>query len=133
MSEYIEREPLFNAIYDMACKSVLIPGCEDYAAGLREAANYVEQAPAADVVVRDVKHEWISVKDKMPPEKHYGLMPNADFICSDTCLVTADINGTGRVVKQDWTVDGVWRCYGRYITHWMPMPCPSEPPKGGTE
>lgn len=83
---------------------------------------------AADMLEQDAQR-WINVKDEMPPEKHYGLTPNADFICSDTCLVTADINGIGRVVKQDWTVDGVWRCYGRYITHWMPMPCPFEPPK----
>ena len=80
---------------------------------------------AADMLERDTRG-WISVKDRLPPEKHYGLTPNADFICSDTCLVTADINGIGRIVEQDWTVDGTWRRYAGCVTHWMPLP---EPPK----
>ena len=45
----IDADEVFKAAYDMACQSVLIPGCEDYAHGLREAANYIENAPTIDV------------------------------------------------------------------------------------
>lgn len=45
----IDADEVFKAAYDMACQSVLIPGCEDYAHGLREAANYIENAPTLDV------------------------------------------------------------------------------------
>ena len=45
----IDADEVFKAAFDMACQSVLIPGCEDYAHGLREDANYIENAPTLDV------------------------------------------------------------------------------------
>ena len=65
----IDADEVFNAAYDMACQSVLIPGCEDYAHGLREAANYIENAPTLDVVpvirCRECKHKSQGISDKM--------------------------------------------------------------------
>ena len=65
----IDADEVFKAAYDMACQSVLIPGCEDYAHGLREAANYIENAPTLDVVpvirCRDCKHKSQGISDKM--------------------------------------------------------------------
>ena len=65
----IDADEVFKAVYDMACQSVLIPGCEDYAHGLREAANYIENAPTLDVVpvirCRECKHKSQGVSDKM--------------------------------------------------------------------
>lgn len=161
MNEYIEREPLFDAIYDMACKTVLIPSCEDYAHGLREAANYVEQAPAADVVARDEKPGWISVKDRMP-ESGKKVIARLQSTTSQSYWATAMLAHIGEHEKT--TDDYDWRdceyntvydekndCYwvpecwyeenivddnpnwivdGDYnVTHWMPLPCPPEPPK----
>ena len=80
---------------------------------------------AADMLEQDAR-SWISVKDRLPPEKHYGPTPGIGFTCSDACLVAADIDGFGCIVAQDWTIDGVGRRYAGYVTHWMPMP---EPPK----
>ena len=80
---------------------------------------------AADMLEQDARG-WISVKDRLPPEKHYGPTPDVGFKCSDVCLVAADICGIDYTVAQDWTIDGVWRRYAGYVTHWMPMP---EPPK----
>ena len=65
----IDADEVFKAAYDMACQSVLIPGCEDYAHGLREAANYIENAPTLDVVpvirCRECKHKSQYISDKM--------------------------------------------------------------------
>ena len=65
----IDADEVFKAVYDMACQSVLIPGCEDYAHGLREAANYIENAPTLDVVpvirCRECKHKSQGISDKM--------------------------------------------------------------------
>lgn len=65
----IDADKVFKAAYDMACQSVLIPGCEDYAHGLREAANYIENAPTLDVVpvirCRECKHKSQGISDKM--------------------------------------------------------------------
>lgn len=59
----IDADEVFKAAYDMACQSVLIPGCEDYAHGLREAANYIENAPTLDVA--PVRHgRWVRCKGK---------------------------------------------------------------------
>ena len=64
----IDADEVFKAAYDMACQSVLIPGCEDYAHGLREAANYIENAPTLDVVpvirCRECKHKSQGISDK---------------------------------------------------------------------
>ncbi len=80
---------------------------------------------AADMLEQDTQ-TWISVKDRLPPEKHYGPTPDIGFTCSDACLVAADICGIDYTVAQDWTIDGTWRRYDCYVTHWMPMPCPPE-------
>ncbi len=65
----IDADEVFKPAYDMACQSVLIPGCEDYAHGLREAANYIENAPTLDVVpvirCRECKHKSQGISDKM--------------------------------------------------------------------
>ena len=65
----IDADEVFKAVYDMACQSVLIPGSEDYAHGLREAANYIENAPTLDVVpvirCRECKHKSQGISDKM--------------------------------------------------------------------
>ena len=65
----IDADEVFKALYDMACQRVLIPGCEDYAHGLREAANYIENAPTLDVVpvirCRECKHKSQGISDKM--------------------------------------------------------------------
>ena len=65
----IDADEVFKAVYDMACQSVLIPGCEDYAHGLREAANYIENAPTLDVVpvirCRECTNKSQGISDKM--------------------------------------------------------------------
>lgn len=69
----IDADEVFKAAYDMACQSVLIPGCEDYAHGLREAANYIENAPTLDVA--PVRHgHWA--------EKKLGLVCR-EVVCSE--------------------------------------------------
>lgn len=52
MSDLIERDKIYEAVYDLACKSVGVIGgiSEDYACGLREAAHMIEEAPAVDAV-----------------------------------------------------------------------------------
>ena len=50
MGDLIEKDKIYEAVYDLACKSVGVIGgiSEDYAYGLREAAHMIEEAPAVD-------------------------------------------------------------------------------------
>lgn len=52
MGDLIERDKIYEAVYDLACKSVGVIGgiSEDYAYGLREAAHMIEEAPAVEAV-----------------------------------------------------------------------------------
>ena len=52
MGDLIERDKIYEAVYDLACKSAGVIGgiSEDYACGLREAAHMIEEAPAVDAV-----------------------------------------------------------------------------------
>ena len=52
MGDLIEKNKIYEAVYDLACKSVGVIGgiSEDYACGLREAAHMIEEAPAVDAV-----------------------------------------------------------------------------------
>lgn len=58
-----KRILLYTATYDIACQCVLVPGCKDYAFGLREAADYIEKAQTLDVA--PVRHgRWVRCKGK---------------------------------------------------------------------
>lgn len=48
MGDLIDRDKIYEAVYDLACKSVSVIGgiSEDYAYCLREAAHMIEEAPA---------------------------------------------------------------------------------------
>lgn len=52
MGDLIDRDKIYEAVYDLACKSAGVIGgiSEDYAYGLREAAHMIEEAPAVDAV-----------------------------------------------------------------------------------
>lgn len=52
MGDQIDRDKIYEAVYDLACKSVSVIGgiSEDYAYGLREAAHMIEEAPAVETV-----------------------------------------------------------------------------------
>ena len=52
MCDLIERDKIYEAVYDLACKSVGVIGgiSEDYACGLREAAHKIDEAQAVDAV-----------------------------------------------------------------------------------
>lgn len=52
MGDLIDRDKIYEAVYDLACKSVGVIGgiSEDYAYGLLEAAHMIEEAPAVDAV-----------------------------------------------------------------------------------
>lgn len=52
MGDLIDRDKIYEAIYDLACKSAGVIGgiSEDYGYGLLEAAHMIEEAPAVDAV-----------------------------------------------------------------------------------
>lgn len=52
MGDLIERDKIYEAVYDLACKSVGVIGgiSDDYAYGLLEAAHMIEEAPAVEAV-----------------------------------------------------------------------------------
>lgn len=70
MGDLIERDKIYEAVYDLACKSVGVIGgiSEDYACGLREAAHMIEEAPAVDAVPPKAHGEWIWHEDEFSYE-----------------------------------------------------------------
>ena len=133
MSELIEREPLFNAIYNLACASVSIPGCEDYATGLREAAHYVEEAPAV-VVPREVG-EWINVEDGMPKESQEAQEeydPLKGILHSKRYLVGVKFRDNEPFVGMDLLIRGRWSMYGDDVICWSEIPKLPKGNKNGT-
>ena len=62
MSDLIDRDKIYEAVYDLACKSAGVIGgiSEDYACGLREAAHMIEEAPAVDAA-QVVHGEWVKI------------------------------------------------------------------------
>ncbi len=60
------------------------------------------------------KQHWISVKDRLPETRKRVLV-----------FIKKPANYTS--IDTDRMVDDKWVRWGRYVTHWMPLP---EPPKG---
>ena len=76
MGDLIERDKIYEAVYDLACKSVGVIGgiSEDYAYGLREAAHMIEEAPAVDAA--PVVHgRWVEY-----PVAHYFKCSKCKYI-----------------------------------------------------
>lgn len=76
---------------------------------------------AADMLEKDVKTGWISVKDRLPEMSGYYLVCTHNTFYDTYCISKVYFSG------------GVWGSLRkRYtnITHWMPLP---EPPKEETE
>lgn len=61
-----------------------------------------------------MQNEWISVKDRLPEARKRVLV-----------FVKKPANYTS--IDTDRIVDDRWVRWGRYVTHWMPLP---KPPKG---
>lgn len=61
-----------------------------------------------------MQNEWISVKDRLPETRKRVLV-----------FIKKPANYTS--IDTDRIVDDRWVRWGRYVTHWMPLP---EPPKG---
>ena len=70
MGELIEKNKIYEAVYDLACKSAGVIGCisEDYACGLREAAHMIEEA----VREHDVEVVTAEAVDAERPEDLVG-------------------------------------------------------------
>lgn len=77
MGDLIDRDKIYEAVYDLACKSAGVIGgiSEDYACGLREAAHMIEEAPAVDAVpmTHDIESsDFIRRKDVLWITKETG-------------------------------------------------------------
>lgn len=85
---------------------------------------------------------WISVKDRLPPERDTIFAklkgtkqwnPNMFAKASDDVRVVVRFDDGTRMVSHDHTFDGKWRCEAektaypkRTVTHWMKNPEPPE-------
>lgn len=70
--------------------------------------------------------EWISVRDRLPPESQHGVGKVKGAPCSCLCLVIVEAPFSDAFVATDITIHGKWYNCGEAVTHWMPLP---EPPK----
>lgn len=99
MGDLIDRDKIYEAVYDLACKSVSVIGgiSEDYAYGLREAAHMIEEAPAVDAVpmthdldssdlIRRKDVLWITKETgAMETQSRVRLLPAIDAVPVTRC------------------------------------------------
>lgn len=92
----------------------------DYVGRPSDPVCLVEDAPTVS--------GWVSVKDRMPEERHgrfEGEMESDFVLC---CAKSEEET----FIDMGYTVNGEWECESGYpkdyceVTHWMPLP---EPPK----
>lgn len=74
--------------------------------------------------------DWISVKDRLPPENQDTVGKVKGAPCSELYIVAVEAPFSSAFVATDITIHGRWYNYGEAVTHWMPLP---EPPKEETE
>lgn len=70
--------------------------------------------------------DWISVKDRLPPENQDIVGKIKGAPCSELCIVAVEDQFRGSFVATDITICGKWYNYREAVTHWMPLP---KPPK----
>ena len=66
------------------------------------------------------QRQWVSVKERLPEEFKRVLV----FVPEKSGLMGKPDLDTDRIVE------GCWVRWGKYVTHWMPLP---EPPKEGAD
>lgn len=66
--------------------------------------------------------DWISVKDRLPPESQHAVEKVKGAPCSCLCLVAVQAPFSDVFVATDITIHGKWYNYGEAVTHWMPLP-----------
>ena len=104
MNEYIERETIFDFLTEQ-----LIEETGAFSKGFNKGINVARSAvhnkeitPNADIV----NLQWISIEDNLPEENTRVLVAVAHKTRVDT----------------DRIINGVWVRWGKWVTHWMPLP-----------
>lgn len=104
MGDLIERDKIYEAVYDLACKSVGVIGgiSEDYAYGLRAAAHMIEEAPAVDAA------PVVRCKECIHSEET-GLLPEGILYCNANAMPFPEYGycnrGIGRENRNEQTDD----------------------------
>ncbi len=78
----------------------------------------LDKAPTENVM--PVK--WISVKDRLPENNLARVLV---FLKDDEFTKPIGFNK----IDTDRCIDGKWVRWGKYVTHWMPLPEPPKKPK----
>ena len=88
MGDLIDKDKIYEAVYDFACKSVGVIGgiSEDYACGLLEAANMIEEAPAVDAVPVVRKHCDFCGRGR--PIKAFTILPDIGMQYGPSIMAT---------------------------------------------
>lgn len=134
MGDLIERDKIYEAVYDLACKSVGVIGgiSEDYAYGLREAAHMIEEAPAVEAVpmTHDLdSSDLIRRKDALWITKETGALETQNRVRELPAVDAApvvrkhcDFCGRGKPIKAFTTLPDCGLQYGTSI---MATYCPN--------
>lgn len=105
MLQHLEDKLDKKAFHDVDFQAAYISGV------VQEIKNRVIETPTLDYAQ---KHQWISVKDRLPEES------TAD----DLNWVLAVVKGTNEDpdIFPCYLMDGEWGGFGDQVTHWMEMP-----------
>ena len=139
-----DREKVFdalrNCVTEPKCKDCPWEDCEKI--GCKRTKVPVTLLLDTLNLLKEQLPQWISVKDRMPPELHsmwfplYGTPKWRNVMWreeSDLVLVAVVFDDGTRYVSMGRTHDGEWntnisKVVHNTVTHWMPLP---EPPEGG--
>lgn len=103
---------MFASLYEPACTDLL----------LRHAADQIERDQKELAELREKIPQWISCKDRMPPDRTAKYLVTFRGVAGALVDVAKYFPGDGWFCE-DWPVSS------QEITHWMPLP---EPPKEDT-
>lgn len=112
MARYIDADELYKKIFPLD-----VVDKRRYSIVAKAVAEAIDKTPTADVVPRA---EWISVEERLPEN---GEERVAVVLQDNPVTATIGINK----IDTDRYLDGSWVRWGKYVTHWMPLP---ELPKG---
>ncbi len=68
-------------------------------------------------------NEWVSVKDRLPDEKHSEITHDFEYVLCATTF--GDVRAYNFGTPIGWNEPHFWHGSGlmdKYVTHWMPMP-----------